>query len=128
MSEEIRKIVSMLSDGRITQDEAVRLLEAATKTAPVDHGGTIYGQETPPEGEYGEDTSACCQRRHAWRKMALYAGLLLLVSFFCVSVFGLGINPWEMLALLVMIAFNIAFWGAIVYGAVRLARRHDKAC
>ena len=38
MSEEIRKIVNMLSDGRINNDEAVRLLEAATKTAPADLG------------------------------------------------------------------------------------------
>ena len=34
MSEEVRKIVKMLKDGQINEDEAVRLLEAATRTAP----------------------------------------------------------------------------------------------
>lgn len=33
MSEEIRKIVKMLRDKQISEDEAIRLLEAATKTA-----------------------------------------------------------------------------------------------
>lgn len=34
MSEEMRRIIKMVKDGQITEDEAVCLMEAATKTGP----------------------------------------------------------------------------------------------
>ncbi len=50
MSEEIRKIVKMLRDKQISEDEAIRLLEAATKTAAPEvrtseEGGAEEGNE-----------------------------------------------------------------------------------
>lgn len=113
MSEEIRKIVNMLSDGRINDDEAVRLLEAATKTAPAEQGGAMYSQDAPLEEE-SEDKSACHRslsgrRVPRWRKVALLVGVLFIIAVSCVKAFGSRMS----LGVLVIMIMNIAIWMAI---------------
>ncbi len=47
MSEEVRKIVKMVQDGQITEEEAVRLIEAATSTARPEAEDDFPPEETP---------------------------------------------------------------------------------
>jgi hypothetical protein len=54
MSEEIRRIIKMVKDGQITEDEAVRLMEAATKTAST--GGETHSR--PADDAQWEDGDA----------------------------------------------------------------------
>jgi len=47
MSEEVRKIIKMVQEGRITEEEAVRLIEAATSTARPEAEDDFPPEETP---------------------------------------------------------------------------------
>jgi hypothetical protein len=137
MTDEIRKILKMTCDGKISHDEAVRLLDATTKTAPTEQGGAMYSQDPPPdvdetEGAPGHSLSPR-RRIPRWCKVLGAVMIVVLLSpliwIGASDAKGIGtIGMVEMLVIMMIITFIAAFWRAIIYAGVRIAlwahRRH----
>ena len=115
MSEEVRKIVGMLGEGQINEEEAIRLLEAATKTAP------RQAEEVEPEPDVQQQmidaVKSVKDRLNLPARMALIIAVAALF-FALLNVQLRGGGLWQLVFLIVI--------SILAFALVRLIRAQEK--